>query len=76
MEILTRGYIFLTHRANSTLLFGNNFVNKPKQILHKHNIGSSKFFLSVSTTRIMGRLRRSRVHNARRDVHRAARTRV
>jgi bud site selection protein 20 len=24
----------------------------------------------------MGRLRRSRVHNARRDVHRAARTRV
>ena len=25
---------------------------------------------------IMGRLRRSRVHNARRDVHRASRTRV
>jgi len=41
MESLTRGEIFQV----TTVLFGNNFVNKPKQILHIHNTGIFKFFL-------------------------------
>jgi len=51
----------------TTALFGNGRFDQTLDY---------NFDCSLSPASTMGRLRRSRVHNARRDVHRAARTRV